>query len=80
MAIFYSCDCCGASGDKFATRGVVLKAYYCDGCLPSIDKFFEDRDALHTELVKKFDEGVAALKAQWYQANSGGKLPDDQPN
>jgi len=78
MAVFFSCDCCGVTGDKFDARGIVIKKFYCPECLVTVDNFFKARDELHTKLAKAFDIEVASLKASWYAIHPAGKLPDDK--
>ena len=79
MAVFFKCDGCGKELEPDETRefGVVRKGQYCVVCAPTIEKFYADRDALHTALAKKWAFGVAKLKRQFAKDLPEGRLPDE---
>lgn len=79
MAVFFKCDGCGAElpPDGVKEFGMVRKGQYCAKCAPIVERFYERRDVLHTQLAKKWKTGVATLKRQFAKELPEGRLPDE---
>ena len=81
MAIKIECDGgCGVTGTReaeFVVIGHFAKKTYCEKCAQSISDFHTQRDALHDDAAKQWDDKYDALKAKWRKAHKGGSLPDE---
>ena len=47
------------------------RSEYCEACAPSVQKFLDERDALHDKVAKMWDQHIAAL----YKKHGEG-MPD----
>ena len=72
MSIQSVCDSCGAPGPT-EERGLVKKLDYCPKCAARIDAFLGERDALHTDVAKMWEQGLASLRSTF----SDMVLPDE---
>ena len=77
MAHKYICDGCGKAEDNitdFTVRGHVLKAIYCDECLPKADEFLKGLDELHSKTAKAFQKALTKHRKKY--STDGFMLPD----
>ena len=77
MAHKYICDGCDKAKDSiddFTVRGHVLKAIYCEKCLPVVDEFLAGLDEAHTKAGKSFQAAIKRLRKKYSQ--DGFMLPD----
>lgn len=58
------CDGCGTPGDT-QERGLIKKLDYCADCAKKVDAFLAARDALHTDLVTRWEKSLAKLRKQY---------------
>lgn len=80
MPIRIECDGgCGATADSeqdFVSFGFFRKGLYCQKCAKSVAEFYANRDTLHEIVAKRWQTGLAKLKAGWLKEHEGGSLPD----
>lgn len=79
MAVIVICDSCSKKVDAGTahTRGLVIQRQYCDECLPAIDAYMQDVDALHDELAAQWGQRLSALRMDIKSSMSPtGELPD----
>lgn len=77
MAHKFICDGCGKAEDSiedFAVRGHVLKAIYCEKCLPMVDEFLAALDEAHTKAAKSFQAAIKRLRKKY--STDDFMLPD----
>jgi hypothetical protein len=66
------CDGCGTPG-KTAERGLIKKLDYCEACAAKVDLFLAARDALHTDTVKMWEQGMNKIRKEF----TDFRLPDE---
>lgn len=77
MGITYICDCCQKPCEKPTEKGYVKKCYYCAGCLPSVEEYYQSMDDLHTKMAAAWKKTLKELREAWEKTFPGGKLPDE---
>jgi hypothetical protein len=58
-------------------RGLVKKCDYCEECAGLVDSYFLARDDLHSRVVLEFEGGLAAIRAEFDDANPDFRRPDE---
>lgn len=66
------CDGCGTPA-KTAERGLIKKLDYCEECVKKVDLFLAARDALHTDMVKTWEQGMSKIRKEFVDL----RLPDE---
>lgn len=77
MALKIECDRCHkpiADTDEVFRRGVAIERDYCADCVLDIDAMLDDVDALHDDIVGKWDKGLAKIRKTY--SVKGGLIPD----
>lgn len=78
MATKTICDGCGGEVSGDVTRpGFILKVDYCDECAATAAEYGAEVDALHTDLAKRWETGLAKIRAKF--AKKLLRLPDVTP-
>jgi hypothetical protein len=79
MASIIVCDGCKlATGkDDYQRLGAVIKKEYCPSCAKVVRAYLSDRDELHTQVAKLWDDGIDSLKALYRESFPEGSLPDE---
>lgn len=80
MALLFSCDC----GRKKVFEDVneleplgIMGTLYCKGeCAAKMKEFLAERDRLHDEVSKSFQQGMAELHNKYHAAGCC-RLPDE---
>jgi formylmethanofuran dehydrogenase subunit B len=78
MALKVICDGCGQplEDGEVTVHGLVISRQYCGNCAATAEQFSSDRDALHTAVTKKWDDGFKKLIKDFSKANPDFILPD----
>jgi hypothetical protein len=80
MAQVIACDGCigtiQSDAAPFTTYGVAEVKQYCPDCAPLVDRYLKERDEIHENAARQFNEDLEALWAAWKHDRPNGTLPD----
>jgi hypothetical protein len=70
------CDLCDKPIDGEPNeRGIMCKHEYCGKCVSKVDRFIDERNALHDKMVADWNDGLVAIRSVLKVADDA-KLPD----